>query len=241
LGAKPVEVEIELANASTCQSYHLRIAGPSGLYLSEQTPIDFDNAVTKTAKGAPTPPHCRFRRRLGQAHAHFYSRYFPETAAEERPRIKFQYLEVPPGSMFRATATAFACLALVWLVGWLSKMANNPSDVPALLLAFPALAATWLGFDAPSKRLLEGTLSARFCLLATGILSISGSGLFMLQAARGQADPLPPLPLNISFLGVSNWPWAVLVAFALINFVHIAYKTFVATWRYAYLSTRRVA
>lgn len=241
LGAKPVEVAIELDNASTCQSYHLRIAGPAGMYLAAQIPTDLDGMIGRVAKGAPTPPYCRFRRRLGQSHVHFYARYFPEKLPNESPRIKFRYFETPPGSTFRAAVTAAACLALVWLAAWISVTAKDQfqgSDIPALLLAFPALAATWLGFEAPSGRLFEGTLSARFCLMATAALSLFASGLFMLRYIDG-GNGWQQLPGGLSVLGVSDFIWALLIVLALVNFVHIGYKAGTATWRYAYLASRQ--
>lgn len=252
LGAKPVEVSIELDNASTCQSYHLRIAGPPGLYLASQTPVDVEanGILGRLAKGAPTPPHCRFRRRLGQPHAHFYARYFPEKEPDkERPRIRFKYFEMPPGSPFRAAITALACLALVWLTGTTSIISSaappltglpmDPhSDIPALLLAFPALAATWLGFESPSGRLFEGTLSARLCLMITAALSISASGLFILRNVLGSVHSWMGLPFNLTFMGESDLAWSILTILALLNFLHIGYKSYIATWHYAYLSSR---
>lgn len=249
LGAKPVEVTIELDNASTCQSYHLRVNGPEGLYLASQETIDMDAIVRRTARDAPTPPYCRFRRRLGQPHAHFYARYFPEIDLKnnERPRIKFRYFEIPPGSNFRAFVTATACLALVWLTGFVStqtailgSQSDARSDIPALLLAFPALAATWLGFESPSGRLFEGTLAARCCLMMTAILSLSASGLFMAHnlLIEGPQRWLS-LPGHVSILSVADLGWAILIAFALVNWVYIAYRAYIATWSYAYLSSRQ--
>jgi hypothetical protein len=241
LGAKPVEVAIELDNASTCQSYHLRIAGPEGMYLAAQIPTDLDRIISRQAKGAPTPPYCRFRRRLGQAHVHFYARYFPEKLSGEKPRIKFRYFEAPPGSTSRASITAAACLILVWLAGAISVTSGGSyqgSDIPALLLAFPALAATWLGFDSPSGRLFEGTLSARCCLVVTAVLSLGASALFVWHYVAHDLGKWPHLPYSLSFLGITDLAWAALVALALLNFVHIGYKAATSIWRYAYLSSR---
>ena len=78
LGARPVDLTIDIENARTCQSYHLEVLGMDGLYLISQEPIDFEKTQDTPAVGGPTPPHLRFRARLGQSHAHFYARYFPD-------------------------------------------------------------------------------------------------------------------------------------------------------------------
>ena len=242
LGAKPVEIDVELDNASTCQSYHLRVAGPDGLYLASQETIAMGEIEERTAQDAPTPPHLRFRRRLGQAHAHFYARYFPEKIGGERPRVRFKYYETPPGSTFRAAVNALACFALVWLAGAMSMLSagstDPKSDLPAILLAFPAAAASWIGFEAPAGRLFEGTLSARFCLLATAILSIASSGLYIAHYIRGDKFSSTPLPYGLSFLWVSDLGWAILLLFALLNALYIGYRACFAGWCYAWLASR---
>lgn len=241
-GAKPVEIDVELDNASTCQSYHLRVAGPDGLYLASQETVAMGTIEQRTAQDAPTPPHLRFRRRLGQAHAHFYARYFPEKIAGERPRVRFKYYETPPGSTFRAAVNAAACFALVWLAGAMSMLsggsADGKSDLPAILLAFPAAAASWIGFEAPAGRLFEGTLSARFCLLATAILSLASSGLYITHYIRGGKFSSIPLPNGMSFLWVNDLGWSILLLLALLNVVFIGYRACFAGWCYSWLASR---
>ena len=247
LGARPVVINIELDNASTCQSYHLRIDGLDGLYLASQQALDMKQLVKRTAKDAPTPPHCRFRRKLGQSHAHFYARYFPDRVDTERPRLEFKYYETPPGSTFRAAVNAFACLALVWFAGMMSVLSvagsasatSDPkSDIPAILLAFPAAAASWIGFEAPTGRLFEGTLTARFCLVATAVLSLASSGLYMARYIQGKSFLPGSLPYGLSFLGLADVAWSTLVFLAMVNAVYIGYRTCFAGWCYAWLATR---
>ncbi|MGH3694904.1 MAG: hypothetical protein ACRDRX_13115 [Pseudonocardiaceae bacterium] len=212
LGARPVDLTIGIENACTCQSYHLRVAGTDGLYLMRQVPLDYAKTIATTARGAPTLPHLRFRRRLGQPHGHFYARYFPESQGDEQPRIRFKFGEIPPGSLLRAAIAAAASLVLVWLVGVVnSDWADPGTDAPAFLLAFPAIAATWLGFESLSRRLLEGTLRARFSLMVTAGQSIAATGLFMAHKAYGQSLNWWKLPANMHVFWVQDLSWLAIL------------------------------
>lgn len=247
LGARPVDVTIAVENAPTCQSYHLIVTGSDDLYITRQNPLDFEGVLTRQARGAPTKPHCRFQRRLGQPYAHFYARYFSEPEKDETPRVRFQYAEVPPGSMLRALITGIASLFLIWLVGFvISKSCNSVgatcdpgTDAPAFLLAFPAIVATWLGFDAPTRRLLEGTLAARISLILTAMLSIGAAGLFMLYKVFKEEFSVS-LPYGVAVLGVTEAYWAAIVLLALANVVIIAYKYKIRNRSFTSLSGRPV-
>jgi hypothetical protein len=240
LGARPVELTIDVSNASSCQSYHLHIHAPDDIYLASQTPVGLESLIHRPSKTAPTAPHCRFRRRLGQPHAHFYARYMPPLADKERPQIRFKYFEVPPGSTLRAAATALACAAIVWLVGFINSRYSDPgTDAPAFLLAFPALAATWLGFDAPSRRLLEGTLSARLCLIITAALSVGASGLYMAHKA-GAGHKWPAIPDGLAIWGITDLGWGIAAALAIANAAQICYKCTIRTWQYVHLLVKPV-
>src|SRR5688500_5822288 len=105
-----------------------------------------------------------------------------------------------------------------------SRYGTPDTDAPAFLLAFPALAATWLGFEAPKQRLLEGTLSSRMCLIVTAALSLAASDLFIAHKSAGDSFEWPLLWSANSVLGVTHWDWAVLVCFSILNALLIGYK-----------------
>src|SRR5215469_9145959 len=157
LGARPASVTVSLDNAWACQSYHVRVDAPEGLYLSRQNFVASSAYWAELAADA-SRVHYRFRRRLGQPYAHFYGRFMPIPGEGQiRPKIKLIFLEVPPGSDFRANVASFACLGLVWLVAAVMSRTVDPgTDAPAFLLVFPGIAASWLGFDVPRHRLFEG-------------------------------------------------------------------------------------
>ncbi|WP_285745480.1 hypothetical protein [Lentzea sp. NBRC 105346] len=239
LGARPVDLTIDIANASSCQSYHLHVHAPEGLYLARQEPLGIDKLLRRTAVNAPTPPHCRFRRRLGQSHAHFYSRYMPALQPKESPSLRFRYFEVPPGSTLRALVTALASAAIICLVGFVnSRVADPGTDAPAFLLAFPALAATWLGFGSPTQRLLEGTMSARICLLFTAVLSISAAGLYMAHKTAPSSFQWHVVPHSLSFLGITDLGWGIIASLSVLNAAVVGFRCFTLTWEYASIMTR---
>ncbi len=232
LGARPVDLTLGIENARTCQSYHLELEGTEGLYLFEQSAIDMAKTRNTRAEGAPTLPHMRFRKRLGQPHAHFYSRYFPYVPGEH-PRLRFRLAEVPPGVLLRAVVAACSAMVLIWFVGMaFSRDPKLNTDAPAFLLAFPVIAAAWLGFESPARRLLEGTLRARASLLWTAAECLGAVGIYM---GHGIIDPIPA---GVSVLGVSDIWWASLLVIAIANAASVCYKYWLETYTYSYYSRR---
>ncbi|MBB5955303.1 hypothetical protein FHS29_001884 [Saccharothrix tamanrassetensis] len=243
LGARPMNLTVGIENASTCDTYHLIVEGSEGSYLGRQEVVEIEETLKTTARDAPGRPHARFRQRLGQPYGHFYVRYFPEPAGTERPQVRFQYFEVPPGSLLRAAVTAVASFFLVWVIGVATKNLgrpgfDEPTDAPAVLLAFPALAATWLGFERRGSRLVEGTFLARMGLLTTAFVSIAAAAVFMLHRVAPNDFTWHQLPKDFTFLWLSDVTWVALVAVALANAVVVCYRYVVETWRYCHLSSR---
>ncbi|MGH3546865.1 MAG: hypothetical protein ACRDQU_01795 [Pseudonocardiaceae bacterium] len=245
LGARPIDLTLSLDSASTCQSYHMRVMGGDGLYVGDQQLIDAEKTLRVAKKQSPAPTNLRFRKRLGQSYSHFYARFFPQPAVGERPRIRFRYFEVPPGSALRAAVSAIAALALIVMVGIINSRNPDPgTDAPAFLLAFPAAAATWLGFDTPTRRLLEGTLSARLTLIWTVTLSVFASGLYMAHRAFAEHPDGPytvhwyRLPNQASIFWVTDVSWAVLVLLALLSALYMTSVYIFRTWLFSCLSSR---
>ena len=243
-GTRPVSVTVSLDNAWSCQSYHVRVQAPEGFYLARQKSWRPRSTRGKTvpplmAKNAPTPVHYRFRRRLGQPYAHFYGRFFPPPIeGERRPKLQLDFFEVPPSSDFSAAIAGISCFGLIWLVGFvMSRTPDLGSDVPAFLLVFPGVAASWIGFEAPAHRLFEDTLCARLSLVLTALLSVAASGLFLLNTAKltmfDQA-----MPHKSSVLGVSRLFWAILTALSFFNAAYLLYRWYRNAWRFKHLAER---
>jgi len=246
LGTRPSYVGVGLENAWTCQSYHLEVHGPNGLYLSRQkfhpSPAEYFRDRTRHPG---RPPYCRFQHRLGQPYGHFYARFFPtppkgEDGSQLTPEAQFTFHEMPPGSDFSATVNALSAFFLITLIGFVvsHRSLEFGSDAPVLLLAFPGVAASWLGFDLPSGRLLDGSLSARLSLIVTAAVSLMASGLYIVSRANVKqwlfGYNLPP---HLALLGIRNAWWAALVLVASFNVMLISQRWIVRSWRYGYLST----
>ncbi|MCD9876761.1 hypothetical protein [Streptomyces guryensis] len=242
LGSRPASLTVSLDNAHTCQSFHVRVQSPEGLYLARQElrrAKDDEGYLERRQYNAPTPPHYRFRRRLGQSYAHFYGRFFPSPKnSESTPTLEFQFYETPPGSAFRAAVAAGTCFLLVWVVGLAISIKGDPhTDAPAFLLVFPGVAASWLGFDAAPRGLFESTLVSRVSLFTTTVLSMASSGLYMINVS-GVRMPMHPSFWNFGFLGVTRLPWITLVAMALINAAWVSYKWVIQAAAFKYLAGR---
>ncbi len=257
LSTRPIDVKLSLDNAWTCQSYHVMVHCPSELYLAKQQLDVEEGYLQRVARRAPSPPHVRFRRRLGQSYAHLYARFLPPPhgpkrdkhgniigPAEKAPKLVLHFQEVPPGSVCRAALAAIASAALVWIIGY--GLSHNRdlvlgTEAPVLLLAFPGVAASWLGFDGDAH-LFEGTLTARLSLACTALVSLIATGLYLLH--RQVAGALPDVarhaasgtPLGV--LGITDWPWAALTAFGVFNASYMTYRWGINSWRFKHLADR---
>ncbi|MEV6012612.1 hypothetical protein AB0M29_38210 [Streptomyces sp. NPDC051976] len=239
LGARPMYVSVPLGNAWSAQSYHLQVAGPEGLYLSHQS-IEPDDNSLYAGDGA----YATFRRRLGQRYGHFYSRSLavPEGRGTS-PKARFTFYETPPGSDFQATVAAVSTFLLLWIIGFVVSNAHPADDVlgsdaPVLLLAFPGVAASWVGYES-QPGLLSRSLSALLSLMGTVAFSITGSALFMLYHGRIHPEIFEhKIPGGLAVLGVDKIWWGGLIVFSLANAMMISYRWIVRSRMYSRLASR---
>ena len=92
---------------------------------------------------------------------------------------------------------------------------SNSVDVVAFLLAFPAVAAAWVGLERPSGA-FAGTLAARmsaFVTLVTVLLSVA----FYVHAIH-----LPKGSPDLKIAQASG-PWALLLSLAALNAIWVTY------------------
>ena len=253
LSCRPADVKISLDNAWTCQSYHVIVRGSDGMYLTHQEfSSPHEDYLQRTARSAPSLPHIRFRRRLGQPYAHFYARFLPPPRrasfkdgnfrpAEKAPKLILTFQEIPPGSICPAALAAIAAAVLIWVIGYGLSHAGEQgvnTDVPLLLLAFPGVAASWLGFDG-GTRLFEGTLVARLSLACTAIVSLFAAGLYALRILPASVPvTLHARSTTLGLLGITLWPWAALTVVALFNACYLSYRWIIASWRFRHFADR---
>jgi hypothetical protein len=205
--------------------------------------------------------HYRVSSRLGQNYLHIYMRGYGYSKQPLRNlEIRVHFKETPPGSRASATVIALATTIFVWVVGHL--ISNNDavatSDLPALMLALPALAASWFGFTADGGTLLGSSLIARLSLGASGIISIASIITYLLETPRLVADAITktaaanaaafkgatgavvkatarPATSHFAVAGITNYTWIVLFGFSVINFVYILWRFIVKLQYYSKL------
>ncbi|MCC8248055.1 hypothetical protein [Saccharothrix luteola] len=235
LGTRPISLEIQLNNAALARSYHLNVFAPDGMHLGEQELINGNGRFSSRNEARkPSDPYKRFRKRLGQGYLHLYLRSIPADLADNL-RVRMRFYETPPGSMAPTMMAALASFALIYIAGAVISAANKTfdSDFPALVLAFPALAAAFVGFDKGAGQLLGGTLASRASSLTTIIVSLLASGLYMAQTA----DEMTMKSAFELMLIDSTW-WQVLASLALLNFTVSSFVWVTRTYSYYWLASR---
>lgn len=235
LGTRPISLEIQLNNAALARSYHLNVFAPDGMHLGEQELINGNGRFSSRNEARkPSDPYKRFRKRLGQGYLHLYLRSIPADLADNL-RVRMRFHETPPGSMAPTMMAALASFALIYIAGVVISAANKTfdSDFPALVLAFPALAAAFVGFDKGAGQLLGGTLASRASSLTTIIISLLASGLYMAQTA----DEMTRKSTFELMLIDSTW-WQLLASLALLNFTVSSFVWVTRTYSYYWLASR---
>ncbi|MFI7601167.1 hypothetical protein [Actinoplanes sp. NPDC049681] len=166
----------------------------------------------------------RMQRRRGQNFVHLYLRGFGSMRPQmEGLQIIARFKEVPPGSRLQSAVTALATTVLVIVVGYLvsNHRVSPGSDYPAVVLALPAVVASWFGIASERNALVGGSLLARVSLIVSGILSIASIVTYLTTASAAPA--VAPGP-RVSLLGVTHTAWIALSILSLVNFMYIYYR-----------------
>lgn len=167
LGLSPFRFTYPLTLPFDAHSYHFRMPAGQSRFLVDQRLLDWTNGTTinqETYALASPRPYLRVRRRAGLPYAHFYTRGLNYATRHELwTRVEFD--EVPPGALGGAAIISATCAILIWFFTLvqpgLRAMPSGPEpniDMPALLLAVPAFAATWVGHS--TERVLRSSISA---------------------------------------------------------------------------------
>lgn len=238
LGARPVDLYMKLSNASSAASYHLEVVGPEGMYVARQQVLGIEDELLRLRNLGSETPYYRLRRRLGQRYLHAYFRSVSPDVAQ-RCILRARFLEVPPGSIARAGVASVANFVLIFLAGTLLSVGSQKqlaSDFPALILAFPAVAAAAVGFENLRSALFESTLASRLAVIATIFLSVAASGLYLAQSADLLQAPSPDFVL----LTVRDWYWVGLTSASFFVSAFAIYKWFTNSHAFMALATRPV-
>lgn len=258
LGVRPSRITIPVDLAKTAGSYHLRISGPAEKYVVEQilrcgdcgarihrAGQRYDTAACEHARGNGDPgdSHFHLRGRFGQNFTHLYMRgYATQAFRGTKFEILVRFNETPPGSRAAAAVTSLTALIFIWVIGHLTsndEIVSN-SDLPAVLLALPAVAASWFGLAAGSEALVGSSLHARISLISSGFLSVASVVVYLLQTAGLTAsDKHLAKATHMTFAGVDNVAWIVLLVTAFLSFLYISWHLLARIRNYMGLIGRR--
>jgi hypothetical protein len=151
--------------------------------------------------------------------------------------------EIPPGGLLPAGIVAAASAALVivftyWqpglpFAGDASATSNSNSDLPALLLALPALAASLFGHSA--ERLRETSITAFLSFVVALITSAAAALTYVLDANNKLRTPIPS-DLSL-FWGMihfprTTWQWLALSVVSSLTLLVIVRQMLKANSRY---------
>jgi hypothetical protein len=239
IGVRPSQVTIPVDLAMTSGSYHLRINGPSEKYVVEQIlrcakcrqrlddPQTHPVPPCDHAPGESERTHFHLRGRFGQSFTHLYMRGFADPGhRSSRYELLVRFNETPPGSRAAAAITALAAVIFIWVIGHLSSNHEtvSNSDLPAILLALPAISASWIGLSANGEALVGSSLHARLSLILSGVLSVTSVIVYLLQntAASASAKHVSPRS-HMALAGVSDPWWITLLVLAFLGLIYAAW------------------
>ncbi|WP_271221512.1 hypothetical protein [Streptosporangium carneum] len=260
LGLRPVTLQMVPGMAFNSKSYHLQVKAPASQYLMEQTlrcvecgqklsgsEVETDGRGGCVHLQPPSPrnghaePYFQLLRKRGQNYAHLYMRGFADLK-QKNIKISTSFGEVPPGTLASAVITAVTSVLLISAVGFAETGGlERDSDIPAILLVLPAVAASWFGFSSDTEAILRSSLAARCSLILGGFVSMAASVLFIVSGSLAEktgAEPasLPP-PGRVGepapLLGVEvRWWWSVLIYLASVNLVYVLVQSIVRSNAY---------
>jgi len=256
LGLRPYQINIPVDLALLSRSYHLQVEGPSDQYLMEQSlqchyckkrvstgwradPPSSARTVGRNCNhqdsGAHHPDwYFRLRRRRGQGYAHLYMRGYSLSGLQDLDLL-IGFGETPPGTLASAVVTSMAVVVLIGLVGVISPAGDTPaSDIPALVLAFPVIAASWFGFVSDSESILRTSLAARLSLINSGLLSFGAAALYLFQNHASKVSAQS----GWSVLGLRDPLWGVLLFLALTSLLYVGHEFIVRSAYYNALLQR---
>jgi hypothetical protein len=162
--------------------------GVTGQYLAHEALIDVQTGkpIQPAAFDGVSPqPSMQGRLDSGLPYSHLYLKGLDRADVVDMSTL-VEFDEVPPGALGGACVVAVACAVLIWFFALtqpgLRRALPSSSDLPALLLAVPAFAATWIGQSV--DRILRSSSSAYVGLAISAILSVTSALLYVANSSR---------------------------------------------------------
>jgi hypothetical protein len=238
LGLRPHQIAIPVDLALTGGSYHLRINGPSDKYVIERflrckhcellarrnwrgarpTPEKSPRCQHSTSGSGTEDCHFRLPTRRGQSFVHLYMRGYGEVQDPLRGlQLVARFKEVPPGTRAQAVVSAFATTLLVGSIGYMvtHRRETPNSDLATLMLALPAVAASWFSIAGGGAALIGTSALGRLSLLSSGLISISGVVVYLVHE---------PDHAQLGIAGIGDPFWATLFLASTLNLAYISFR-----------------
>jgi hypothetical protein len=139
-------------------------------------------------------------------------------------RVEFD--EIPPGALGGACVVSAACAVLIWFFALtqpgLRGTLATPSDLPALLLAVPAFAATWIGQSV--DRILRSSASAYIGLAISAVLSVASALLYVANSSQRSFYTIKNIVVFHGLVGLKNVDvsWFILALVASVVTAYLA-------------------
>jgi hypothetical protein len=183
LGLSPYRYSIPLRLPFDAPSYHFSMQGVPGQYLAHEALINTKTGAQidpATFSAVAPQPSLQGRHGSGLPYVHLYTTGL-DKASPIGMSTQVEFDEIPPGALGGACVVSAACAVLIWFFALtqpgLRQALASPSDLPALLLAVPAFAATWIGQSV--DRILRSSSSAYVGLAISAVLSIASALLYV--------------------------------------------------------------
>lgn len=239
LGLRPFQFPISISLPFLASSYHFRMTGTPGQYIHNHylmDPITRQRVEAHSVDmGDGGPPYVRSRGRCGLPYAHLYVHHLEAKEAHDLTTV-IEFSEIPPGALGAATLVAASTAVLIIGFALLGAGTANglETDLPAVLLALPAVAASWLGQASNGESLLRTSLTTRLGTLGAGVIAFTSALLYVAQRTEHLREPAWDFSLlwgKVKFHDLSLY-WLVLGLVALLLFVNLYRALWIRTRTY---------
>lgn len=229
-GLMPYRFEVETSLPFLTPSYHFRVSGPSGQFVSSHFLMDVETKGELDQRAFEEDgryPYLRVRYKGALPYGHLYMRGLHEFTPRRLATV-VEFDEIPPGALGSARSvsvvTTLLVAAFAFILARKSGLQSN-ADLSAFLLAGPALAASWVGHSL--ERMQRSSLSTYFGLLFTAMVSLSAALLYVVQTKTGWlVHSVDPDVRDFTFLPEVDVAWVILglLSFAMSMYLHVVLR-----------------
>jgi hypothetical protein len=246
VGIRPFRYQVPIDLAYSSDVYDLRITGPDSQFVYRHYLIETTADRPATLKSAQLAQHAgngiRLDRNEGASYTGLHTRGLQ---IEQRRDIAcvVDFEEIPPGALRRALVISTVCTLVTVAFAFAVPTAVKDSqgtDMAALLLAAPGLAATLVGLS--PERLQHSSLTAFGGLVMSALLSFTASVIYLAQTLIWKRS----VPVRLTLIDLVQLPladafWLGIAGTSLCITVYLAAEGWFRMHRYLVTLRRRPA